>query len=58
MKYYRTCPICKAHLDPGERCDCELKQVVKRTSNPKAFVFTEQYRIMKQQLIASLNCGR
>lgn len=21
--YYNTCPICGAHLDPGERCDCE-----------------------------------
>lgn len=20
--YYRTCPDCGAHLDPGERCDC------------------------------------
>lgn len=22
MSYYRTCPHCGAHLDPGERCDC------------------------------------
>lgn len=22
MSYYRTCPICGAALDPGERCDC------------------------------------
>lgn len=21
--YYRTCPHCQAHLDPGERCDCQ-----------------------------------
>lgn len=21
---YRTCPYCGAHLDPGERCDCDL----------------------------------
>lgn len=21
--YYRTCPDCGAHLDPGERCDCQ-----------------------------------
>lgn len=20
---YRTCPLCGANLDPGERCDCE-----------------------------------
>lgn len=21
--YYKTCPNCRANLDPGERCDCE-----------------------------------
>lgn len=23
MAYYNECPRCGAHLDPGERCDCE-----------------------------------
>lgn len=23
MSYYRECPYCHAHLDPGERCDCQ-----------------------------------
>lgn len=23
MSYYRTCPDCGAHLDPGETCDCK-----------------------------------
>lgn len=23
---YRICPLCKAHLDPGERCDCRNKE--------------------------------
>lgn len=23
MNYYRTCPICGAALDPGEKCECE-----------------------------------
>ena len=23
MAYYRTCPACKAALDPQERCDCQ-----------------------------------
>lgn len=23
MAYYYECPRCEAHLDPGERCDCE-----------------------------------
>lgn len=22
MPYYWTCPNCGAHLDPGEKCDC------------------------------------
>jgi len=22
MSYYRVCPFCGAHLDPGETCDC------------------------------------
>lgn len=22
MPYYRICPHCGGHLDPGERCDC------------------------------------
>lgn len=26
MPYYNTCPHCGAHLDPGERCDCQDKQ--------------------------------
>lgn len=24
--YYRVCPYCAAHLDPGERCDCQGKK--------------------------------
>lgn len=23
MPYYRTCPNCGAHLDPGEVCSCQ-----------------------------------
>lgn len=26
MPYYRTCQICGATLDPGERCDCYDKE--------------------------------
>lgn len=27
MSYYRICPHCGAHLDPGESCDCTISQV-------------------------------
>lgn len=23
MSYFKTCPECGAHLDPGEECDCK-----------------------------------
>lgn len=23
IRYFHTCPICGAHLDPSELCDCE-----------------------------------
>lgn len=26
MPYYNKCVKCGAHLDPGERCDCEEKK--------------------------------
>lgn len=25
MSYYRVCPRCGAHLDPGELCDCRQR---------------------------------
>lgn len=29
--YFKVCPNCGAHLDPGERCDCEdAKEPVQR----------------------------
>lgn len=33
MRYYYTCDVCGANLDPGERCsDCEERQTIKKTS--------------------------
>lgn len=28
MSYYRTCPLCGAHLDPGESCDCVEREII------------------------------
>ncbi len=30
MSYYRICPCCGAHLDPGERCDCKEEEAQRR----------------------------
>lgn len=30
MSYYKTCPLCGAHLDPGESCDCRDKEEAAR----------------------------
>lgn len=37
--YYKTCPRCGAHLDPGEQCDCmnepqEVKREIKEDYKP------------------------
>ena len=37
MPYYRTCPDCGAHLDPGERCDCQDE---KRAAQVRATAWT------------------
>jgi hypothetical protein len=41
--YYQTCPLCGAHLDPGERCTCTLEarkqalaQEIKGLTQPQA----------------------
>lgn len=26
MRYYKTCPECGSHLDPGEHCDCDKEE--------------------------------
>lgn len=35
MSYYRTCPHCGAHLDPGEKCDCGEKNAALGADNTK-----------------------
>lgn len=33
--YYRTCPDCGAHLDPGEQCDCrDAKSAAPGSTSP------------------------
>ncbi len=34
MSYYKVCPHCGAHLDPGEQCDClEIKGAAQGATN-------------------------
>lgn len=37
MAYWRECPLCGDHLDPGERCDCQdKKKAAQELDPPKA----------------------
>ncbi len=38
MSVYKTCPLCRANLDPGEKCDCTKKTAASaaNTDNGKA----------------------
>ena len=33
MNYYKVCPYCGCHLDPGEVCDCDKKEAVVSATN-------------------------
>lgn len=52
MGYYRTCPHCGAHLDPGEVCDCVAASTPLTTSDVE--YATGVYR---QKIYADLYAG-
>ncbi|MBE6984882.1 MAG: hypothetical protein E7434_04590 [Ruminococcaceae bacterium] len=33
MSYYRVCPYCGCHLDPGEVCDCQKERAAPDATN-------------------------
>lgn len=33
MSYYKVCPYCGSHLDPGEKCDCGQKEAAVSAAN-------------------------
>lgn len=41
MGYEYICPKCKAHLDPGEKCDCESR-VQDKKENPVRILYTRE----------------
>lgn len=36
MGYYRTCPQCGSHLDPGESCDCQKEKTAPSAANTES----------------------
>ncbi len=44
MGYFRECPGCGAHLDPGERCDCGIKGDGQHRQYPDAPIATRRGR--------------
>lgn len=48
MAYYRICPWCGAHLDPGERCDCGEGRWERIT--PRSMAHTGRYEQTEKAL--------
>lgn len=44
MSYYKTCPHCGAHLDPGEVCDC--RENLHDRLKAKILTMTEEERAL------------
>lgn len=44
MSYYRTCPRCGVHLDPGEICDC--REDLRDQLEKEILSLTEEERIL------------
>ena len=50
---YRICPYCEAHLDPGERCDCQDKKreaAPLQRERPQAKVLTASLAVPSQEV--------
>ena len=49
MAYYKTCPFCGAHLDPGEACKCFEARFDRLTPKNKKIVEMEIIRLREQE---------
>ena len=63
MAYYHTCLECGAHLDPGEDCDCKLKEwnhqevmAEKIKANPKTGQYAFQFETHETGGIGKASC--
>lgn len=54
MSYFRTCPRCGAHLDPGEVCDCredlrdQLKEEILSMTEEECTLLLQSWRVHQQ----------
>ena len=37
MPQYRICPHCRAHLDPGDQCDCDEQECIDQPRRQMAY---------------------
>lgn len=52
MSYYKTCPFCGAHLDPGELCNCIPSLYARLTPEDRALVDGEIHRLLEMKKTA------
>lgn len=58
--YYKICPHCGAHLDPGERCDCQDKKreaAPLQRERPQAKTPTASLAGQPQEVKRAERCG-
>ena len=54
--YYHECPMCGAHLDPGERCDC-TRQISRVKKEPSKVPSCDLTRFTRQELMMKILVG-
>lgn len=51
MAYFRTCPYCKANLDPGETCDCRGNTESVQKKEKRVFTWAEIKQLIDRQYL-------
>lgn len=51
MAYFRTCPYCKANLDPGEVCDCRENAASAKKEQKRVFTWAEIRQLVDQKCL-------
>ena len=55
MSYYKACPFCGAHLDPGENCNCVEAIYERLTPENKRIVKSTADKLLAEQKEAAVN---